>query len=1188
MRNKNDKRLLCLLSIFVLLWRSLPIEAVFAVEEGSVQETEAVQSEEQETDDAALETAETEEEPGKETLDSTYTNSISGMLWVDMYEDTVNDILSGDGIRQEGESPLSGYTVSLYKAENKDYAVADTTTGVDGKYEFTDLESGSYVVGVATEIINGTEYLLPFNVTSDNMFAMGYDAGADAYLCAYTAPIVITADSDIAGVNAGMRTPLGIETRGVENNYEIYDAGGNNVATYSDLNGCGGFFWSASETEYTIVVKGNDTNAGRLYIGKEGIKITITSAAGGPYIIGAGAYIGTDTDWAFIQMAASGSELVLENIILDNSESSSIQIGIHIENGGTLTMGAGTEVSNYDTQYGAIMIDNSTLNMNGGIISNNKANSGGGGGVQLMNNSTFTMNGGTISNNQAAYGGGVNAVKSAIVLSNSGTISGNTATTESGGGIQMENSTLEMNGGTISNNKANSGGGGGVQLMNGSSLIMNDGTIVGNQAVDGGGVNILSADNVSTFTMKGGLIGGEGEGKSNIATASGGGVFVGNKSKFSMGDGQPKIVGNQATASGGGVYVYYADGGGTSFLMTNGLISKNVVTGIQKAEGFYGHGGGIAFYVDNKFYDGGEKELNSLDIILIGGEINANEAIIGGGIGFFNNSEWGRNVGFTIGGEIKIEGNKVKTYSNTGIGGSGGGVGTATPFNGAISFILEGGTITNNTANNSGEPDYLGGNGGGIYCDPGTSFIMNNGSIDTNTAEGSGGGVYFDQNESEGNGIFTINDGTIRNNNASWEGGGIFLSAYSDAWIYAGTIECNKAVNAGGGICFTGGVGKLSIVGNETTNVMIRNNRAGNATYEDWFCAYGGGIYVVAPASLVIKHTTFTDNYAEMGGGGIFTTTVSGQNVPDYYENLDIDDSVTFSENGARYKYAPPKAETIAEFFTTVINATTTTSTEYKHALNHYDINRVLYEVRVIHLGPDYQAFYVELNTSAMIPNGNEFPTHTPAVISGYAYEKWSVSTNTSGWQTTDVYLNHVFEDSDILLYYEGLGNITIKKTAPDGRGLNGAAFMLEKWDTDTDKWLTYEEGTTAKIEEVDGILVFSDLERGKYQVTETIAPGGYSLLAKSFEVEIPYSGTYDSLDEAEEGYLYYLEGKDDKGETTYTCYYYDLTYTVTNQAAFTLPASGNEGFLSQYYLWIGLAFLLAAGGSHAYRKKHR
>jgi len=1260
---KKYKQLQCLVLTFVLLWGILPAEAAFAVEAETVEETET-----------------------EAITYTTYTNSISGMLWVDMYEDTANGVCSGDGIRQTEEPALSGYTVNLYKAEDKDNAVADTTTGADGKYEFADIEPGEYVVGVVTAAVDKTEYLLPFRMTDDNKFAMAYDVEAGAYVYAYTEPIGIDADSFVSGIDGAMRTSPEIQTRAT-NSFTVsckeYPGTTYSVSNWTEVtNIVNGWYWVdwvnganvfafPNGTDFTITVNTYDaaTVTGLLNDYQGGKKLTLKSAdTNSPITISATAGTSGYDPYAFIALW-NGTTLTLQDIIIDGGGSSGLyQVCVGM-NGGVLNLESGAKIINFknlDNGNGAIAVNDTTVNikpgseisgneslgsgggisaedstitMTGGTISSNKATTGGG--VQLMN-STLTMNGGIISGNTADSGGGVNAIASSTINIDTGTISGNNATTKSGGGIQIEDGDLTMTGGTISGNKATTGSGvqlmssvftmsggiisgniadsgggvnaiasstinidtgiisgnnattksgGGIQIEDGD-LTMTGGTISGNKATSGGGVQLMN----STFNMNGGTIemnqADDGAGvnvtsssdffmngdttiKSNIASTSGGGVFVGDGCTFEMTAAGACITGNSATESGGGVYVLYQTYN-TIFSMTAGVINGNDAVGTLDNS----HGGGIAFYVGG--IHGNESNLN---IALTGGTITGNRATTGGGIGFVNHTNTAVQftiAGTTIGGLSSDDANTAEEYDyGTYNGGQGGGVGTTTPIGGGTIDleITEKSDITYNVADI---------NGGGVYCSPDTSLTLTGTTISYNEARrGSGGGVYFHTTESNA-GVFFMEAGEIQYNTSTDKGGGLYIGAHSvtticPATIKNSTISNNTAANRGGGICFQEGSGQLDISG-----TTIRNN---SVPAGSWGEHYGGGIYVLGPASLYIRDTTIANNYAKNGGGGIFTTTEDGLNVPGYYENLDIDDTVSFADNSALNSYKPPTAATIKEFFSTVTDATTTTSTGHKHALNHYDINRVLYEVRIIHLGPDYQVFNEILNTSTMIPNGNEFPTHTPALISGYVYKKWIVSTaaSNSGWQTTDVNLAYVFEDADILLYYEGLGSITIKKTDPDGKELKGATFMLEKWDTDAGEWLAYGEGTTGTIEDADGTFVFSDLELGRYRVTETMVPEGFSLLAKSFEVEIPYSETYDSLNQAAEGYLYYSEVKKDDEETiNYTCYYYDLTYTVINQPAFTLPAAGSEGFLSQYYLWIGLVFLLAAGGTHVYRRRRR
>jgi hypothetical protein len=117
--------------------------------------------------------------------------------------------------------------------------------------------------------------------------------------------------------------------------------------------------------------------------------------------------------------------------------------------------------------------------MEGGTISGNTAHyDSGGGGVRLEGNAIFTMEGGEIRGNKANNrGGGVSAGENAIFTMKDGTISGNTAKEGGGVVVESENSVFVMEGGTISGNRAGNWGGGGVSAR--GTFIKKGGTIYG-------------------------------------------------------------------------------------------------------------------------------------------------------------------------------------------------------------------------------------------------------------------------------------------------------------------------------------------------------------------------------------------------------------------------------------------------------------------------------------------------------------------------------------------------------------------------------------------------------------------------------------------------------------------------------------------------------------------------------------
>ena len=96
-------------------------------------------------------------------------------------------------------------------------------------------------------------------------------------------------------------------------------------------------------------------------------------------------------------------------------------------------------------------------------------------------------------------------------------------------------------------------------------------------------------------------------------------------------------------------------------------------------------------------------------------------------------------------------------------------------------FIMNGGTISGNTAKS----------GGGVEVNTSGSFTMNGGIISGNTANSSGGGINVSTSS------FTMNGGIISGNTAN-NGGGINVSSTSSFTMNGGKISGNTAVNGGG------------------------------------------------------------------------------------------------------------------------------------------------------------------------------------------------------------------------------------------------------------------------------------------------------------------------------------------------------------------------------------------------------
>ena len=316
--------------------------------------------------------------------------------------------------------------------------------------------------------------------------------------------------------------------------------------------------------------------------------------------------------------AANGGTIVLKSgAILENNKAAQFGSGILAINGVKITMEDGAVIRNntnrnYELGGGILLGNGSIFTMNGGEISGNTAN--GGGGVAIIG-STMVMNGGKISNNstykttgQGSYGAGVYVAdyanasggdilfkpKPASFEMNGGKITGNKAL-DYGGGIltfpqQSKKITINIKNGEISENQVTKGSGGAIAAFFGvTELNINGGTLTKNSAKNyGGGVFLYDATNV---TISGGTI-------SENKASQGGGVYLWPTSAANQTGGS---IENNVANAGGGVC------GGT-YTMTGGVIKDNNNSLTEEARRST-RGDGV--YVGTAFNLGGAAEIST-------------------------------------------------------------------------------------------------------------------------------------------------------------------------------------------------------------------------------------------------------------------------------------------------------------------------------------------------------------------------------------------------------------------------------------------------------------------------------------------------------------------------------------------------------------------------------------------------
>lgn len=615
----------------------------------------------------------------------------------------------------------------------------------------TFVESGSMNVGATAyvDIVNnGERGAVVNNVHSTGTFnkatitgnGNSSMTGAGIYT---TGTISTTANTNISnnkssgggGIFGADTSTLNINGTPIKNN--TAQGGGGGICSHGTLNlnnatltgntatEDGGAIWYNKGTISKSTITGNTSNnlGGGVSLSHGTSTVSDTSISNNKANDGGGMY----TD----------GNLTINNCTYDSNTASGNGGGI-ISNG-TVTMNSGSITNNYSGWDGGGVNSRATFNFNGGAIQNNTAYwLGGNIHVQAVDNinnkqSVFTVTSkNPISGGKAEGSGGggvcVYGTGAKLILNDGTSVKDNTAPT--GGGING-NAAIEMHNATISGNKATSNNGGGIELFSDQygtgSFKMTSGTIENNTAAsEGGGFH------GPNFTMTGGTIQ-----KNNAGTVAGG-VLVNGTGACSMSGGT--ITNNTSTYGAGGLWV----DDNTPFTMGGGTISNNTAGG---------DGGGI--YNDNG------------NITITAGTISGNKGQWGGGIndcgtvtmkggtisGNSTTSKAGAGINVSTNGKLTMSGGQIQKNTSAETGGgicnlgtleiSGGEIsGNTTKYSGGAIYnsaqgkgtTITGGTISGNKAETYG--------GGGIYIEDNSKVTMTGGTIKDNTVKTNGKAIY--------------------------------------------------------------------------------------------------------------------------------------------------------------------------------------------------------------------------------------------------------------------------------------------------------------------------------------------------------------------------------------------------------------------------------------------------------------
>jgi len=459
-----------------------------------------------------------------------------------------------------------------------------------------------------------------------------------------------------------------------------------------------------------------------------------------------------------------GGTLTMEGGSITSNYATSGGGGVYVY-GGSFIMEGGSVKDNMAKTYGSgIYVIEGSANIKGSVISGNRYGDTNlhGGGIFVGGEGSLTIEDSEIKDHQALYGGGVYVAAGGSATMTSGSISGNTATSDGGGIYVAPDGSATINGGSIQSNTAMNNGGG--ILIESGSLDLKGGTISGNTAIQNG--KGIYQDGSLTLS----------EGAELNVTDS---VYL-PADKF--------ITVNRIPTEP--VHVQLE----SIATLTNPVVIAHSETDCRDI-----------FVIDSKqpntelFYDGADHavKLRLTPVVTTWAELQA--ALNSGGVqvedeywielgaDIVATSENSRLVMENIAHPVILDLNGHTINRAL----------TQAAENGNV-LTVNGGdlTIRDSSTNKTGRitGGYNSGMGGGV-CVAGGRLIMEGGSITGNHSTSNGGGVYVTGND----GYFTIESGSITGNTSAAKGGGIYDEG-GNLYLKGGSITGNTSTDLGGGI----------------------------------------------------------------------------------------------------------------------------------------------------------------------------------------------------------------------------------------------------------------------------------------------------------------------------------------------------------------------------------------------------
>ncbi|MCD7947695.1 MAG: S-layer homology domain-containing protein [Oscillospiraceae bacterium] len=605
----------------------------------------------------------------------------------------------------------------------------------------------------------------------------------------------------------------------------------------------------SSATSNDIIIIQNDiTLSGTLSI-PSGADVTITSLSGAETLIIPGGMLSRH----FIVPASA--TLTLQEIALDGSNSG-----------------------------GGIKVSGGTLNLDDVTIENCYGSYGNayGGAIYAESASSVTINGGSITGNRAASaGGGIYAISSDVTIDGTSFESNSVTATYTpyesspfdGGAIYIKSGNLQITNGIFHDNAALSGGAifaaiTDIEIID-SAFDGNHGTLY---SVYGGTAGAICASACNMTISGSDFTGNEADYGNGAISASGTNEING----YAYGD----IEISDCT------FTENTAVGGTGAIDTQN--NTTTITGCTFTRNEASTGGAIsAFNVDLTIKDhcvftgnkalstsGGAVKVYNTDITLIDSEFTENTAATYGGAIYayyypqstptadgvltISNCKFTENVADLYGGAIHAERVEVEIGATTFTDN------TATTAGGGIyiygnPYSTDPQTVTDNHAivtDSTFEHNIAGESGGGIYA--GSALDVIDSSFTDNEAGQSGGGIYTDTDITIRGSSFNENKAaanmTYTSSTSSYGGGALYSmvsSQLGSVTINDSTFKENQALTGGG--------------------IYAADLTISGSALEDNQAAYGGGIRIHGAGDLTIEDCSLKNNVATSSGGGLYT-----------------------------------------------------------------------------------------------------------------------------------------------------------------------------------------------------------------------------------------------------------------------------------------------------------------------------